>query len=66
LIILAAAAFAAGLDAPAPKTMDSLPPTVRSLTETALQYMDSHWDEEGGLVGDRGGHGTRASAQYAV
>ena len=31
-----------------------------------MQYMDSQWDEAGGLIGGSGGHGTRASAQYAV
>jgi hypothetical protein len=56
----------AAQDGQSPKTMASLPPMVRELTASAMQYMDGQWDEEAGLVGGRGGHGTRGSAQYAV
>ncbi len=66
LFALSGAAPAAEPDAALPKTQESLPPLVKGLTESAMQYMDGQWDEAAGLIGGPGGHGTRASAQYAV
>ncbi len=66
LLVLSGPALAAGPEAPAPKTLNALPPLVKGVTESAMQYMDGQWDETAGLIGGGGSHGTRASAQYAV
>ncbi len=66
LLALSSVVPAAGQDTATPKTMDSLDSIVRHWTESAMQFMDGQWDEAAGLVGKGGGHGTRASAQYAV
>ena len=66
LLVASATALAAGQNMSPPKSLDSLPPTVKSLAESAVQYADGQWDEQAGLIGEAGGHGTRGSAQYAL